>query len=179
MPRQIAAFLSLWLLLLSSAALAEPTADIEQAKTYKKNGLSFSYPGNWSITGDEVGPDARYLFVESEGGAIAVIFIFNPKERRSLLQIAQEYSKATAEATPLMTLQSVGFKDVPQESGQRLRESVRATFFGQVEPHLREYLSLDGTPRKTVVVSQIAVEDLAEARPGFRLIETSLRLEVE
>ena len=54
--------------------------------TLFKDGLTFSFPGNWNITGEEslgdLGEKAKLLNVESPGDAIVIICVFDYASNR-------------------------------------------------------------------------------------------------
>ena len=71
----------------------ERSADIKHPKSYFKNGLKFSYPGNWTITSDEGPASFRSITVETPGEAIVIIQIYDASEVTSLREYALKITR--------------------------------------------------------------------------------------
>jgi hypothetical protein len=56
--------------ILTLVGCGERAADIKNPNPYSKNGLKFSYPGNWTITSDEGSDSFHHLIVETSGDGI-------------------------------------------------------------------------------------------------------------
>ena len=155
-------------------------ADVESPKVYEKDGIRFSYPGDWTLEEDSTIDGLPLLFVESSDSAIFVIFRYPPGSEFQLQEKAEEYSLAiTKSSPPGVVFQSTGFKEVTGkvtgEERQGLREGVRLTAFGSSSPRQREYFVVQAQSGTALLVSQVSIDDLEEAKTGFQLIKESFR----
>ena len=108
--------LGLCLLLLPFFSACEKMADISSPQVYSKNGLSFSYPGNWNIAEEEIpgnlGEKTKLLNVESPGDAIVIICAFDYASEQSLIEWARDFSLSMKEEIPFGEVGDAQFSDV-------------------------------------------------------------------
>jgi hypothetical protein len=171
----------------------EKKPEIQSPLSYAKDGISFRYPGNWSVTEDVEPPGEsgfRYLFVESPGSATVIVQYYNPGMDLGVEEFAAEFHKGTLAETeqfgrlgPLSTLQVTSGNTVLVRAlvGGSLREGVERSFsisaVGEQVPHTSRAFKLDAGPATAFVVVQAATEDWDLVGPGFDLVLESLRVE--
>lgn len=79
----------------------ESSADVEHPKQYTKNGIAFSYPGNWTIESDEVDPTGfRTIIIETPGDGLAMVQHFKEPPAIGLQEYAEVFSELTRQEVP-------------------------------------------------------------------------------
>ena len=74
----------------------EPRADLENIQAFSADGISFSLPGNWSVTRDETtvqGREIRLIYVESPGDALFMLLEYTPGVDLTADEFAAEYMR--------------------------------------------------------------------------------------
>lgn len=176
--------LGLCLLLLPFFSACEKMADISSPQVYSKNGLSFSYPGNWNITEEEIpgglGEKTKLLNVESPGDAIVIICAFDYTSEQSLLEWARDFSQSMKEEIPFGEVGDAQFSDVSRmgKTGRikGIKNKVELSFLGETVPHVQEFFSIRNKETSAFIVCQSAEEDLEKTEPAFRQIVGSFQL---
>ena len=158
---------------------SEETADTDNPLIYEKEGVRFSYPGNWKITEDTVNISSHHIFIESPGNALFSIQIFSNIDAIPLHQFAEQFSELT---------QQKGFPRISNRVFSELEESINSinnysiqeTFSikvsGEQAPHVRRYYSVTNDEKTAYLISQAATEDLTKVESGFSLILKSLKI---
>lgn len=178
-PRALS-FATLALLFVFSAC--EPAADISSPQKYAKDGLSFTYPGNWNITEDSVEDEVRTLFVETPGDAIFIVQVFAATDAVDTETLARTYSDEITAALPIGKASPGVFKPLQHKykDGRVLdgvQENQMMEFLGEKVPHTRAYFQVTSQTRSAMLLCQVATEDLAKARPGCDQIIESFKLD--
>jgi hypothetical protein len=188
-PLRIAAALLALLLL----AGCESVPEVGSPRSYSRDGISFSYPANWSVTEDVVQPGEpryRYLFVESPGSALVVVQVYEPGLDLSVQDFAAEFSRRTAEETedlarlgPLEPIRARTGGAVPVRavvagaSRVGVEQWLSVSAAGQDVPHKLRAFRVE-TPSATVfLVVQASLEDWSLVAPGFDLVLESFEVE--
>ena len=177
--------LVLVLFFLPFLSACEKMADISSPQVYSKNGLSFSYPGNWNITEEEIlgglGGKTKLLNVESPGDAIVIICAFDYASEQSLLEWARDFSQSMKEEIPFGEVGDSRFSDVTRmgKTGKikGIKNKVELSFLGETVPHVQEFFSLKKQGKTVFIVCQSAEEDLEKTEPAFRQIVGSFQLQ--
>jgi len=174
----------LCLLLLPFFSACEKMADVSSPQLYSKDGLAFSYPGNWNITGEEAlgdaGEKAKLLNVESPGDAIVIICVFDYASEQTLLEWATDFSLSMKEEIPFGEVGDSRFSDVTRmgKTGKikGIKNNVELSFLGETVPHVQEFFSIRNNETSAFIVCQSAEEDLEKTEPAFRQIIGSFEL---
>ena len=169
------------------ALLGEPAADVEHPETFSRAGLSFSYPGNWSVeaeqeTIEEI--ELTTITVESSGSALLMLMQYQPGTELGEDYADEFLSRFGAElggvAEGALTVQSHGVEDTTRALfGREVRgrqKAISASLLGEQVPHTQRVFVVDLEDRSVVTYSQIADEDAKNARPGFELVLDTLAL---
>ncbi len=154
----------------------EETANITFPATYKKEGLSFSYPGNWKIFDDKGSEDIRYIFIESPGNAIFSIQTCLNQEAIPLQQFAEQFSEIVKQEDTSSMMSNSSFSDFEEGELYGIQENFLSKALGSQSPHIRRYYSVTNNNKTAYLISQVAREDLTKVDAGFNLILSSLIL---
>ena len=172
-PNRIVCRLFVPLIALSAASCVdlagEPAADTKNIE-YRKDGLAFSHPANWKVTEDNPEIGARYLFVESPGDALVMIFLFSD-EPEGLEAFAKDFAQNRAQAEANVRIDGSRFKPHTRTVGERKYEGFVETFnvtvLDNALQHTCYYYQTDDGVH---VCAQVATEDLQQVEPGFDTI---------
>lgn len=171
----------------------ERSPDLSSTSFYSKDGISFSYPGNWTVSKDatEAGDtEYRYLFVESPGDAILIIQRYKPAIDLTLEEFAAEL-KTTRDAEVEGMFQVGDFRPmhvkseidsqvqaiIAGETRDGIRQSFAISVLGEKVPHYSTFFRIDDLQQTIFVVAQAATEDWELVEPAFQLVQSSLRIE--
>jgi len=181
---------TLWLALLSAGCETAP--DLQHPRFYLSDGISFRYPGNWSVTEDVGGPDVltyRNLFIESSGSAIVVVQSYEPPIDKPLEDYAAEFHRAELESLgelarigPLQPFDGQAGAPVPVVAriGGLPREGVEYVFsivaLGAAVPHKLRAFKVETDSATTFLVVQAATEDWSSVAPGLDLVLESFEV---
>jgi hypothetical protein len=171
----------------------ETSPDLQDSRSYSRDGISFRYPGNWSVTEDvtEPGPSKnRYLFVESPGSALVAVQSYEPGLDLSVEEFAAGFHRKLIEGVeevallgPLKPFSGHAGNAVPIRSmvAGTPREGVEHSFAvsagGEQVPHRFRAFRLETGSATTYLVVQAADEDWNLVAPGFDLVLGSFAVE--
>ncbi len=162
----------------------ERSADLDNRKHYSERGISFVYPGNWRVESDETDVSGvRTILVETPGDAIAVIQQFRLDPATDLDSYARLFADLTKQEIPIGQVSPSTFKPYSyklkhaDESMVGIQENFAITLVGERVPHVRAYFGFDETLPNTVVICQVATEDLAKVKPGCDLLLDHIKIE--
>ena len=160
------------------AGCGERKADVALPKHYEKDGLTFLYPGNWTIDEDEDLSGIHHISIETRGDALVIVQLFPMGAANSLEEYAAVFSKRAAEALPLGKMTSSKFITLEAAHGcSRLQENCNMRLLNEDTPHVRYYLSRDFDGQRCFLICQVAEEDLAMVEEGFKQVGESLLYE--
>ena len=165
--------------------LADPAKTVRtdiKTKAYDKDGLSFSYPDNWTVTEDEILENGlRYLNVEDADNTVFIASFFRADEALELKEYADNIKAGMPEEVPIgklsevksfMVSRTVAGKDVPG-----IRHKFSMTLLGQEIPHTRDMLRIEGRTLVPMIMIQAPDEDWNAAEKEFQIILDSLKFE--
>lgn len=171
---RVVALIAIALLL---AGCWESPADISKPQAYDKDGLTFTYPGNWTVTEDVAGDQLRYLFVETPGEALVVIQVDSSGQAENLKPFAESFSQRATTETPVGDIAQNEFGPIEKRAGyEAIQEKFSITLLSVEVPHTRIYLRKALEDVTLFIINQAANEDLASVEPGFDQISESLEL---
>ena len=157
---------------------SEETADTDNPLIYEKEGVRFSYPGNWKITEDTVDISSHHIFIESPGNALFSIQIFSSIDAIPLHQFAEQFSELTQQKGFPRISNSV-FSELEgsiNPTGRYVQENFSIEVSGKQALHIRRYYSVGKNKKIAYLISQTATEDFPKVNAGFTLILTSFNL---
>jgi hypothetical protein len=158
---------------------SEEQADTDNPVIYEKEGVRFSYPGNWKIAEETIEGDIHYILVTSPGNALFIIQIFSNLDAIPLQQFAEQFSERAKQEADSM-ISSYSFSGLEESKDSEGRYSVQENFsinvFGVQGPHIRRYYSVTNNEKTAYLISQAVTEDLTKVEAGFSLILNSLFL---
>ena len=147
----------------------EPIAQTKKPQLYNKNGVSFSYPGNWKITEDiSLGADARVILIESPGDAIMCIQIYPEKQALSLVDYAKWFESNSATNVPFLKVTKSTF-GTTQKHGvfERITADFSVVLLGENVPHTREFRRRQFASSFCYFTCQVASKDHDKTTSGF------------
>lgn len=156
----------------------ESPADISNPQTYDKDGLTFTYPGNWKVVEDVAGDPVRYLFVESPGEALVIVQVDSSGQAKSLKPFAESFSQRAATETPIGSTGQNEFGPLETRAAyEAIQEKFSITLLSVEVSHTRVYLRKASGDTTLFIINQASDEDLASVEPGFDQISTSLEMQ--
>ena len=174
---------------IDKAAQEQAAAEIKPipSEKYDKDGLVFEYPVGWNVIDDSTQEDVRYVFIESDEGAVSVIQVFKVDEAPTLDQFATSYSEQTqvipelpegeAAATPqafapseLMTIT----RELDGKTYDWVVESVPGQIAGIATSDYREYFKKDSERFSAFLINQVNNDILTANEGSFELIFKTL-----
>ena len=181
------------LLLAPILAGCETAPELRHPQSYSRDGISFRYPSNWSVTADVEAPSAssyRYLFIESPGSAIVVVRRHQPGIELSVEEFAAEFHRKAIEKIgevaliePIKPFSGQAGNAVPVRAlvagitreGTEYSYSVSGA--GQQVPHKFRAFKVESASATTFLVAQAATDDWDLVAPGFDLVLGSFEAE--
>ncbi|BFN31291.1 hypothetical protein VHTUMSATKI_14860 [Vibrio harveyi] len=171
------------LVLIVSLSGCEQIAEVESAKIYSHDGISFKYPGNWNVTEDyEIG-DVRLLFVESPGSGMMTIEVYDYQDSLSLRDFVDVdiESLVSRVKSSFLVIDSIAVvrhqKVVNDKPFIGFRYEIEYSFLGFNVPHFTEVFQLSNGEKSAYLSGQVATEDGHLVVPGFDLLMASFSLE--
>ena len=171
----------------------EPKADLENIQGFSVDGISFSLPGNWSVTRDETtvqDGEIRHIYVESPGDALVILLEYTPGVDLTVDEFAAEYMRnVDEEAKDVFSIGPI--QPIAASGGTRARiedpiagalsEGVEISFgisvLGEVVPHKCRIFKHETNHSDVFIISQVAEEDWYLVSEGFRLIGKTLEVD--
>jgi len=172
-----------WIFVVSFFALiaCEKQADLGQPVKYLNNGISFSLPGNWSVTEDSTAGGFRYLFVETPGDAIIFIYIYPKENSPPLREFALWAIESSVQELPLGSRTEGNLQEVNKIIGGRTYTAYKNEFvvslLGINVPHITEFYGFQAKTGTAYISSQVATEDLSKVQEGFELVVSTFNIQ--
>jgi len=163
------------------AACSERPADLETKRIYEKQGLSFSYPGNWEVTEDSVNEGVRFIFIESPGAAITKIEVYPKEESFDLKEFVELDIEAIKDGMP-------NILDLDDNNAEEIATSINGIKFDGYKyefnisivsidvPHIAEFYLHSSELKNAYLTSQVAAEDFEKVKEGFGQILSTFNL---
>ena len=143
-----------------NAFSSETAALVDSPKSYNKGGVTFNYPGNWTVAEDGLADESvRHLFLETAGDNFVSIQIYPATEALELLEYAQWYADTAKEEIPIGSWSASQFSGIEGKDGNEvLTEQLEMTVLGESIPYTRIY------SRKRVgnVIAFISLQAISE-----------------
>ncbi len=169
--------------------LIEPKPDVDNPKAFELDGLSLSYPGNWSVSQESEAVENVTITTatfESTGNAMLIVQQFAPSVPLDMSELATEYastiqSSASTEMGGIATVNVGASTEISREilgasrNGRQTHMSI--SVLGESVPHTLDVLGAELEDRTVVFISQVADEDRAKSLPAFELIMDSAKFE--
>ncbi|MBK7825366.1 hypothetical protein [Nannocystis sp.] len=167
---------------------SEPKAQVDAPQRYEKDGVSFEYPGNWTVkeeTAQENGIELRTINVESAGNALLMVQSFQPAVEIDLAQhieltmgaMQEEVGKqvggladSTRGAVTDFEREFLGAK----RSGKQA--AITITALGEKVPSSVALIGAVLEDRTVLLFTTIPDEDRESVEAGFDQVISSLRL---
>jgi len=166
---------------------SEPRAQVEEPQRYEKDGISFSYPGNWKVSEESSneGIELRTINVESAGNALLMIQSFKPAVDVDLANHIEITMNAMQE--------EVGKQVAGMASGTRggvsdfertflgeqrtgKRAAITVAVVGQKVPSSVALLGAKLEDRTVLLFTTIPDEDRSNVEPGFDQVIDSFKV---
>lgn len=151
-------------------------------KEYLKDGLSFSYPDNWSVNDDKkMENGVRFVTFEDNYNSVFMVTGFPSKFSINLEDYVKKFNEESFELVPIGKVTIVEELDVTrtiknsEQQGKRLRYSI--TLLGETVPHISDFFKLEGDELTTIVVMQTATENRNGAEKEFQVMLDSLKFD--
>lgn len=159
----------------------EKPAEIENPQQYKKDGISFTHPGNWSVTEDLEEDGYRYVIVETPGDALFMVQVYEEYEALDLESFVESYSEQVKTDTPVGSAGESSRSPIERRiqgdllTGTYERFDVR--MMGIRVPHIIEYYRLESGDKVYFLITFVSDEDLELVTKGFDQILGSFAVE--
>ena len=186
------------LLLAPILAGCETAPELRHPQSYSKDGISFRYPSNWSVSEDVETPGAsgyRYLFIDSPGSATVIVQHYQPGtaqsvEAQSVEEFAGNFHRKLIETVgdvarvgPLKPFSGQAGTSAPVRAVVAgvprggIEYSFSISGAGQQVPHKFRAFKVESASATTFLVAQAATEDWDLVAPGFDLVLGSFEVE--
>lgn len=164
---------ALWLCtLLLITGCGEPVADINKTNSFNKHGMTFKYPGNWTLS-DEVTGDIISIYLETPGDTVVIIQNYPNDYSMNLKEFSEDFRKSMIENLPIGNINS---QKVLSSSANMIDEEFSISLVGEKVPHRRKFLCLNSEKTTCFLIYQVPKEDYEKSQKGFELIHSSLEL---
>jgi len=161
------------------------------SQTFDQDGLSFEYPEDWEIIGDDVQDSVRYIFIQGPKDAVAIIQQHPLDEALTLEEFSTSYSEETqeipvlaegefSEASPTVVAQPEFIyisRDLEGKSYEWVVERVPGNIGGVQTSDYREYFRKDSEKFATFLINQVNNDVISEFEGSFELIFKTLKSE--
>lgn len=148
-------------------------------KVYEKNGISFSYPGNWGVKEDiDYGDGSYYLSIERKGydESGLVVFAWVKSDVESSIEEMLEASlDFLRESDVIENLVISPVTPVTLNGISGIYVSYTMSIQG-IMPHTGKFYLLENENWKVSFLQQEADEDAEKNKAGFKLIESTFEL---
>ncbi len=169
----------------------EPSADVSSPKQHTDSHVSFSYPGNWTVTSDKTishGVEVHTREVQSPGSVNTIVQTFQPAVPMSIDELAQSFvgefdEELASNWAGLIKSQNARISPVDlsllgkKREGKRINITLRA--LNERVPCTLEIVFAVEDTLTTVVVSVVPDEDLDAAGPGVELVRNTISINAE
>lgn len=160
--------------LLALLSGCDNTPDIANPLSYSKDGITFSYPGNWRVSDSGGTESTRYVIAEGPGDILFIAQIYPRDEAVELDEFAEWFSEEAGNNMPIGKADSTSFSAINQHFGEKrltgVREEVSMVLLGVKVPHVREYYAEPSSDQVVFMVGQAPREDWTAVEPGLSLI---------
>jgi hypothetical protein len=151
-------------------------------KQYEKDGLSFSYPDNWSVTEDSsVDNDIRHINIEDADNTLFIVQVMSPEFDVDLEERSDSFICELPTELPLGKVENVTKGTATREFAQKSFEGVRRRYsiamMGERIPHTIDFFLIDGTRTNALIMIQVPDEDSRAAEKEIRVIASSIKFE--
>lgn len=147
----------------------EPDADLNNTKSYNKNGISFKYPGNWSLS-DELTGDILSIYLETPGDTVVIIQNYPIDYSMNLKDFSDDFRKSMSENLPIGKISS---QTTLSTSDTMVDEEFSISLAGETIPHRRKFLVKDSDKSNCFLIYQVPKEDYEKSQIGFEFIHSS------
>lgn len=167
-----------WLLiLLAVLSGCDNTPDTAHPLSYNKNGITFSYPGNWTVTEEGVNEAMRYVIVEGPGNGLFLAQIYPKDDALDIAAFAEWFSAESNQSLPVGKVDKVSFAVSERRFGAKtlsgIKEEFAVVLLGERVPHVREYYAERSADSIAFMVSQSSTEDGPTVGPALSQILAS------
>ncbi|QQS42887.1 MAG: hypothetical protein IPM63_08120 [Acidobacteriota bacterium] len=178
--RRILCILSILFSLIVFSACEKP-AETENPSVYRKDGITFTHPGNWRVTEDVEEDGYRYLILETPGDALFMVQVYDEDEAYDLDSFVESYSDQVKTEAPFGTAEASSRSPIERLIDGELRTGIYERFslrlVGIRVPQIVEYYRIESGGRVFFLISFVSDEDLEMVSPGFDQIFGSFAIE--
>ncbi len=162
-----------------NAFSSETAALVDSPKSYNKGGVTFNYPGNWTVAEDGLAEGSvRYLLLETAGDNFVSIQIYPTTEAVELQEFAQWYADTMKEEIPIGSWSASQFSGIEEKDGNEvLTEQLEITVLGESIPYTRIYSRKSAGKVIAFISLQAISEEYEMVVGGFDQIIASLSYE--
>ena len=164
-----------------NAFSSEAAALVDSPKSYNKGGVTFNYPGNWTVTedgGKVAEGEVRYFILETAGDNSVFIQVYPATEAVELLEYAQWYAGTMKEEIPIGSYGASKFSGIEEKDGNGvLTEQLEMTMLKVSTPYTRIYCRKPVGDVIAFIGLQVMSEEQQMVRGGYEQIVESFSYE--
>ena len=170
-------------------AACDRAPDVGQVRAYSKDGISFSYPGNWSVTEDDDNPSdgsSRTLSVDSSGDPMVTVVRMrmpaelSPDQYPAVLSLEgffEKHSEYMIEKMRAQVSSAVPVRRVVAGAARDgLERTVKAKLLKQKIVLRLQMFRIESPGTITFLMVMVASEDWESMHPGVELVLTSFKV---
>jgi len=153
----------------------EPPANVSQPSNYKLGGLEFKYPSNWRVKVQQSGSfQVPSIRINSPKDAVATIHVFPAENSITLEEYADRIWKTS---TPSALLSDSNRTDITKANGfDVMTDHFSIKIIDETLTHERVMRRKEAGNSVLFLTTQVSTRDLANAKPGFDLLVSSVTL---
>jgi hypothetical protein len=165
----------------STLGACEKQADLNNIEQYTKDGVSFSIPGNWSVTEDIEEDGFRYVFVETSGDAIVTVNTYLKEKSFPLREYVEWTIESSTNEMPVGSRNEGTISEIQtlidEQTFQGYKNQFVVSLAGIEVPHIAEFYAKGSNSKIAYISSQVANEDLSKVQKGFELILSTFSIQ--
>ncbi|REJ79372.1 MAG: hypothetical protein DWQ47_01130 [Acidobacteria bacterium] len=166
------------LLIVAGLSGCEEQADVRNSVEYKKDGIAFRHPGNWTVTEDIEDEVYRYLALETPGASWFVIHVYDKDEALELDDFVDHISDSMQAELEFGEVEERDRSAIDRMIAGTTWNGVYEMFsyrtFGLSQRDIHEYYRVETETEVYFLISGAPEEDLWHVTPGFNQIYASI-----
>ncbi|MBU45643.1 MAG: hypothetical protein CMN76_20715 [Spirochaetaceae bacterium] len=159
----------------------EQSPNLEQSRTYNKQGIAFDYPGNWQLMEEDFSESGRYIMIRTAGDGLAIVQYYRETSFDSLREFADFMFKLYSEEFSHGALQDLNYQSIRENRRGAAIEGLRETHTlhesAMTLKMIRHYFRIWSGARWIYLTFHIPFKDHEKTWPGFSMILDSFSFE--
>jgi hypothetical protein len=151
-------------------ACDEP-ADLANSRSYEKDGVSFTLPGNWKVTSDNSEEGFRYIDIATSSDAVAGISVFSNGTTIKLEDYIDLIIDSFNDLLPVGSRDRGEVFQLGVDQNDNVLKAIRNQFsitLADVEvPHIADFFEMKAPSDRVIIFTQTTNEEKDLVQKGF------------